>query len=265
MAIVVNPALYVVGQNSAMYLYYATADQMKVMGLQGMGLGIGFTQQSQDVAMMGMRIAPKVFTGATYDEMTANANYIPGDPSQETLQKAALDSTLLKNIRLYLKDGCHFSAPDQISANGGLTSGTSGMNVGSYADPQIGSPSDLYTNSVSFAPAGPFAVFVAHTDPGDYANITVLSEATNVGQATIELIDTTVWDTLGFEDGDTIIVDYNGATPKYAQIASGCNTDTITLTLETGDSTELADGPLTSGGAVHGATPMQAATQDAAC
>jgi len=265
MAIVINPSLYVVGQNSAMWLDFATTSAMKVLGLQGMGLGIGFTQQSQDVAMMGVRIAPKVFTGATYDEMSVAANFIPGDPSQEALQQAALEGTLLKNIRLYLKDGCHFSAPDQVSADGGLVSGTSGMNVGSYTDPQIGSPSDLYTNNVSFAPAGPFAVFVAHTDPGDHANITVLSEATNSGAATIELLDSVVWDTLGFEDGDTIIVDHNGSTPKYAKIASGVATDTITLTLETGDSTSLADGALTTGGAVHGATPMAASAQSATC
>ena len=265
MATVLNPQNFVLGQNAAMWLDKATANEVKVMGLQGVGLALGFTQSSTTVPMMGQRIAPKVYTGAEYDEMSINANFIPGDTSQERLQTAALESTTLKNIRMYLKDGCSFSAPDQISAGGGITTGTSGLMVGSFSDPQIGSPSDIFTNTVTMAPVGPFALFVAHTTPGDYANITVLSEATNIGQATIELIDNVIWDTLGFEDGDTIIVDYNGDAPKYAKIESGSNTDTITLALETGDSTALADGALSMYGAVHGATPMQATSSDLTC
>ncbi len=264
MAIVINPASFVLGQNSAMWLDKATATEMKVMGLQGMGLGLGFTQSSTTVQSMGVRIAPKVYTGAEYDEMSVNANFIPGDKSQEALQEAALAGNILKNIRMYLKDGCNFSAPDQPSAGGGYTSGTSGMNVGNYSDPQIGSPSDIYTNSVSFAPAGPFALFVAHTLPGDGANVIVESEVTSGAGATITLTDLTAWAALGFEVGDTIIVDWNGTSPKYA-VVDALNTNVLTCVIGTGDAATLADGALDAAGQVHGATPMAVASMNLDC
>lgn len=265
-----NPALFVLAQNSAMWIDKATATEMKIMGLQGMGLGLGFSQEEKTIPMMGMRISPKVFTGASYDAMTVNNNFIEGDPTQEYIRRAALSGTVIKPIRLYTKDGCHFSAPDQpnstgVAHQGGYTSGTSGMNVGSYTDPQAGAPTDTYTNSVSFAPAGPFTMFIAHTLPGDHANISVLSEATTGAGATIELLDNTVWDTLGFEDGDTILVDYNGATPKYAVIESGSATDTLVLVEGGGDAASLVDGALTSGGQVHGASPSNVADLDLTC
>ena len=271
MAININPAKFVLAQNSAMWIHKATDDAMKIMGLQGMGLALGFSQQEKEIPMMGERISPKVFTGASYDAMTVNNNFIEGDPTQEYLRNMALSGTMIKPIRLYTKDGCHFSAPDQpnstsVAGVGGYVSGMSGLNVGNWTDPQAGAPSDTYTNSVSFAPGGPFAMFIAHAVLANLGDaIAVLSEATNVGAATIELVDNTVWDTLGFEDGDTIIVDYNGATPKYAVIASGSNTDIITLELEQGDSTSLADGNLTTGGAVHGASPSSVGSLDLTC
>ena len=270
MATNINPALFVLAQNSAMWIDKATATEMKIMGLQGMGLGLGFSQTEKEIPMMGVRISPKVFTGATYDTMTVNNNFIEGDPTQEYIRGAALSGTMIKPIRLYTKDGCHFSAPDQpnstgVAHQGGYTSGASGMNVGSYTDPQAGAPTDTYTNSVSFAPGGPFAMFIAHTVPGDYLNITVLGEATTGAGATIELLDASTWDSRGFEDGDTIIVDYNGSTPKYGVIASGSGTSTITLVEGGGDAAILTDGVLTAGGAVHGASPSNVAGMDLSC
>jgi hypothetical protein len=270
MAIVTNPALFVVGQNSAMWLDKATPTEMKVLGLQGMGLGIGFTQNSQDVPMMGLRIAPKVYTGATYDEMSANANYIPGDASQEALQNAALEGTVLKNIRMYLKDGCNFSAPDQISAGGGLTTGTSGMNVGSFSDPQIGSPSDIYTNSVTIAPACPFAVFVAHTNPGKGDDLTISGGGTGSDVViTIDAATSDTWAGFGFEVGDTVIVDYDGdspAKPKYGHVKAIAS-NVMTLTADIGDAADIvvSGSALGATAAVHGATPMNPADMDITC
>jgi len=74
MAKVTNPKLFVIGQNAALRMNVATDDEMSMKGLQGLGLFMGFTQQSQEVPMIGQRIAPKVFTGASYDESTVNAN-----------------------------------------------------------------------------------------------------------------------------------------------------------------------------------------------
>ena len=41
-----------------------------------MGLALGFSQQEKEIPMMGERISPKVFTGASYDAMTVNNNFI---------------------------------------------------------------------------------------------------------------------------------------------------------------------------------------------
>jgi len=266
MAKVTNPANFVIAQNSAMRIDCATANEVKVLGLQGMGLALGFTQDSTTVPMMGERIAPLVYTGASYDEMTADANFIPGDKSQEILRNAALQGNILKNVRLYIKDGCDFSAPDQVSANGGgLTSGTSGLSVGSFTDPSVGSPSDVWTNSVSFAPAGPFTLFVAHTPPGGGADLTIESEGTSGGGATITHA-TDDFDEYGFEIGDTIILDYNtpASTPRYGKIQSLAG-PIITLEIGVGDAGAIEDAVGTADTAVHGATPAVVAGQDVSC
>lgn len=262
MARVISPVSYVLGQNSALWLNKATADEAKVNGLQGMGLGLGFTQSSITVTAMGQRIAPKVYTGAEYDEFSVNANFIPGDPSQNILQAAALNNTVLQNVRMYLKDNCNFSAPDQVSAGGGLTTGTSGLNVGSYSDPMIASPSDLYTNTVSFAPNGPFTLFVAHTDIGGGAELTV-------ARTTDTTITTTgtEWDALGFDVGDIVLIDWDGAVtevPKYA-IVKSIVTSVLTLTTAIGDVESIETGIMPAACQVHAATPMSVSTLSTAC
>ncbi len=265
MARVINPANYVLGQNSALWLNKATVDEIKLMGLQGMGLGIGFTQTSQTISMMGQRISPKAFTGAEYDEMSVNANFIPGDTSQAILQAAALNSTLLKNVRMYLRDGCSFSAPDQIAAGGGLISGTSGLNVGSYSDPQIGSPSDLYTNTISFAPAGPFTVFVAHTPPGSGDLLTIGGTP-----GTTDMTITTTgddWADMGFDLDDTVLVDWDGAgteVPKYGKV-SAISAKILTLELNSGDVNILTVGTLVAASAVHAATSQDVSGLNLTC
>ena len=255
MAKVMNPKNFVIGQNAALKVNVATDEVMTMMGLQGLGLFMGFTQQSQEVPMIGERIAPKVFTGASYDESTVNANFIPGDKTQSFLRKAALQGNVVKNVRSYLRNGCDFSAPDQVAANdGGLESGTSGLNVGSVTDPQIGSPTDIWTNSVSFAPAGPFSLFVAHTPAGAGDNIAVSVNGTDVD---LTLKDGKSWADYGFEIGDTILVDWDGATtekPKYSKVKS-ISTDVMTLDGDIGDTDDIivAD-PMPSTCRVHGAT-----------
>jgi hypothetical protein len=266
MAKVISPQNFVIAQNSAMRIDCATATEVKALGLQGMGLALGFTQDSTTVPMMGERIAPLVYTGASYDEMTADTNFIPGDKSQELLREAALQGTILKNIRLYIKDGCNFSAPDQPSTNnGGLTSGTSGLSVGSFTDPTVGSPSDVWTNSISFAPAGPFTLFVAHTPPGHGTDITIESEATAAGGATLTLA-TGDWDEYGFETGDTIILDWNtGTSPPRYGVVDSLTATVMTLVVGVGDAAAIEDAVGTANTAVHGATPAAVANIDLEC
>jgi hypothetical protein len=256
MAKVLNPKKYVLGQNASLRVSCATDDEMSMMGLQGLGLFMGFTQQSQEIPMIGQRVAPKVYTGASYDETTVNANFIPGDGTQEYLRNTALSGNIIKNVRAYLKDGCNFSAPDQVADNGGgLTSGTSGLNVGSVTDPQIGSPTDVWTNSVSFAPAGPFSLFVAHTPANAGGN---LATSVNGSDVDITLKDGTNWDSYGFETGDTVIIDWDGSTteaPKYSKVKS-ISSDVMTLDGSVGDTDAIAiSDPLPAKCRVHGATP----------
>ena len=262
MAKVMSPENFVLGQNASLWLDKATAEEIKVMGLQGLGLALGFSQQSTTVPMMGQRIAPRVYTGAEYDEMSINANFIPGDKSQDKLRQAALQSKLLKNVRMYVKDGCSFSAPDQISAGGGLTSGTSGLMVGSFSDPQIGSPSDLFTNTVTMAPAGPFTLFVAHSDPGKGDEITI-SDGGAGSEVTLTTTGT-IWGEQGFEVGDTVLVDWSDTTPKYGKVSS-INTDTMKLEADVGDAASISTGQLPAKGAVHGGTAAEVSGQDIAC
>jgi hypothetical protein len=198
--------------------------------------------------------------------MTADANFIPGDKSQEILRAAALEGTMIKNIRLYIKDGCDFSAPDQVSANGGgLVSGTSGLNVGSFTDPTVGSPSDVWTNSISFAPAGPFTLFVAHSTDG--AGIQFESETTTGTNATATI--TTggeEWDDWGFEVGDTVLIDYNtpAAAPRYAKVQA-INAAVMSFEIGIGDASDIEDANGSVDTAIHGASPAVVAGQSSAC
>ena len=263
----INPALFVLAQNSAMWVNKATAEEMKIIGLQGMGLCMGFSQTEKEVPMMGMRISPVVFTGAKYDSMTANCNFIEGDKTQEFLKAAAEQGIMVKAIRLYTKDGCHFSSPDQphsggVDGVGGYTSGSSGLNVGSWTDPKAGAPSDLYANSISFAPGGPFVLFIAHTEPGKGDEITISDGG--VGNVVTLTTTGTPWVDRGFEVGDTVLVDWSDTTPKYG-VVEALNTDTMTLAADKGDAASISTGTLPAKGAVHGATPSKVAGMNLSC
>ena len=263
----INPAKFVLAQNSAMWVMKATSAEMKIMGLQSMGLALGFSQQEKEIPMMGERISPKVFTGASYDTMTANNNFIEGDPTQEYLRSAALTGTMIKAIRLYTKDGCHFSAPDQpnstsVAGVGGYTSGMSGLNIGSYTDPQAGAPSDTYTNTVSFAPGGPFALFIAHSEPNKGDEITITGGGAGVA---VEFTTTGVdWADRGFDVGDTVIVDWSDTTPKYGVISVIAD-KVLTLAADKGDAATITTGVMPAMGALHGASPSNVSAMDVSC
>jgi len=266
MAKVMNPVKYVKAQNAAMRLNCATSDEIKVLGLQGLGLALGFSQDSLSVPQMGERVAPVDFTNAKFDEMTVNCNMVPGSESQTVLRAAALQETPLKNVRLYIKDYCDFSAPDQVSEGGGLTTGTSGLNVGSAKDTTADSPGAIWKNSFSFAPAGPFTLFVAHTPRNAGTNLDITAEVSGTSGATIELIDGSNWEDLGFEEGDTIILDYNDASapPRYGKVDS-LSSSTMTLVEGEGDASSITTATGITTTQVHGATPSDIANLSNVC
>lgn len=241
MAIKVNPVNFVMAQNSAVTLYPATANAINIRGLQGMGLCLGFTMETKQVSEMGRRIALTVPSGGAYEPTQVNYNFIPGDKSLEIFRDAAINSTKLAQIRLYLKQGCDFSAPDLISDP------ASGLYVGSMSDPSTDSPNGMYEGSLEYMPGGAFVLFIAHkkgTDLSYVASTRTLSSSSN------DFISK------GFEDGDTCILDYaDGNSPlflKAESVAAGA----IVFAADTGDIASLGDFSGAANTELHGATPL---------
>ena len=233
---------FVVAQNSAVVLAPATSDEATVRGLQGMGLCLGFTMSILTVNEMGRRIATKVPSGGEYDTTTVNYNFIPGDPTLVTFQNAALNSTKIADIRLYVKQGCHFSAPDLIS------DAASGLHVGSFTDPQVGSPNELWTGSLDYMPGGAFALFIAHKAG---TGLSYVASTRTLTSAESDFV------TAGFEAGDTLILDYaDGHDPLYLK-AESVAAGAIVFAEDVGDEATLTSdfsGIATT--ALHGATPQ---------
>lgn len=243
MALKVNPANFVVAQNSAVVLHAGKSNERTLRGLQGMGLLLGFTMETQTVAEMGRRIALVVPSGGTYEPAEVNYNFIPGDPSFDEFRNAALNSTKLNDVRLYVKAGCDFSAADLISDAG------SGLYVGSVSDPRTDNPNGLYTGSLSYMAGGAFVLFVAHKK-GTALTYTAATR-------TLANSDADFVSACGFEDGDTLILDYaDGNDPLYLQ-AESVTDGSIVLADGVGDIATLSsdfNGIATTH--LHGATPM---------
>ena len=247
---------FILANNAAMRVDCATSDELAILGLQGLGLCLGFSKDKKTIPSMGVRVAPVAYGNGSWDEMTVDCNFIPGSTSQKYIAACSYSDITLRNVRMYLEDHCTFSAPDMISAGGGIDTGKSGLSIGGYGDPKAGAPGDTWKNTIAVAPMGPFALFDVHTLNGDGTNVSITAEVPGVSAAELELLDATEWADLGFEEGDTIIVDYAGAYPMYGKIDS-LSTSTMTLEQATGDSADMPAGALSSAdGGVHGASPL---------
>jgi len=246
MATKANPVSFVLAQNSAVVLHAGKSTELTVRGLQGMGLCLGFTMETQTVAEMGRRIASVVPSGGTYEETTVNYNFIPGDASLEEFRDAAINSTKLSDVRLYVKNGCDFSAPDLISDP------ASGLYVGSMSDPQVDAPNGLYQGSLSYMPGGAFVLYIAHTTPGSGDDISYATATRTFTLADGSFVD------MGFEDGDTILLDYEeltGTPPTTYQVDTVAAT-TMTIVEDVGDEATLGDFSGITKTQIHGATPL---------
>lgn len=251
MAIKVNPVNFVVAQNSGLVLHAAKTTELIARGIQGLGLLLGFTMDTITVVEMGRRIALTIPSGGTYEPTTVNSNFVPGDPSQAELMLASLNSTLINDARQYIKMGCSFTAPDLISDP------ASGFHVGSYTDPSVDSPSGLYTNSVSIMPAGPFCLFIAHKTGTDLSYVTATRTLTSAAADFV---------TLGFEAGDTAILDHLDATtdPRFVQLES-VSASTIVFAEDIGDEALIPDFSGIATTALHSATPTPVSGFAATC
>lgn len=242
MAIKVDPVNFVMAQNAAVVLNPATDDEALVRGLQGMGLCLGFSMETQTVAEMGRRIAMVIPSGGTYEETSVNYNFIPGDSTLETFRDAAINSTKISAIRLYVKQGCDFSAPDLISDP------ACGLYVGSMSDPAVDSPNGIFTGSLSYMPGGAFVLFIAHKVG---TALTYTAATRTLANSDNDFV------TQGFEVGDTLILDYADSNdPLYLKAAS-VSAGAIVFAEETGDIATLSsDFSGISTTALHGATPL---------
>jgi hypothetical protein len=243
---------FVMAQNSAILLDAATASQLSVRGIQGMGLCLGFTMETQKVSEMGRRIALVVPSGGAYEETSVNYNFLPGDASLEVLRSAALNSTKLINVRMYVKAGCDFTAPDLIS------DAASGLYVGTMSDPKVDSPNGIYTGTMSYMPGGPFCLFIAHKVGAAVDYVAATRTVTNADNDFI---------TRGFEVGDTLIIDNipNQTGPKYFK-AESVAAGAIVLVDGVGDEASIvADWSGGATTAIHGATPMPVSGYGAEC
>jgi len=239
---------FVVAQNSAIVLNPTEATEMTVRGLQGMGLCLGFTMSEITVSEMGKKIATKVFSGGEYEVTSIEYNFIPGDPSLEVFQQAALNATNITDIRLYVKTGCDFSAPDLISDT------ASGLRVGTFGDPSVDSPNGLWTGSLSYSPAGAFALFIAHTG-ADGTTLSYVASTRTLSDSASGFV------TNGFEVGDTCILDdADSMVPKYVKITSVA-AGAIVFTDAVGDVADIGDFSGATATKLHGATPMVADTE----
>jgi hypothetical protein len=242
MAIKTILAAFLLAENAAVVIDPATASQLRIRGLQGMGLCLGFKMETITVKEMGRRVSLVVPTGGTYEETSVNYNFIPGDASLELFRSAALNSTPLTAVRLYSKYGGDFSAPDIISDS------ASCLYVGSMGDPKTDSPNGLFTGSLSYMPGGPFALFVAHKK-GIELSYTAASRT--LASSAADFV------TKGFEAGDTLILDYaDGNDPLYLQ-AESVAAGAIVFTAGVGD-VALLDSDFVGGATteLHGATPQ---------
>lgn len=246
MATITTTQNFVVAQNSGIVLHAAKATEAAIKGIQGMGLMMGFTMESITVSEMNRRIALSIPSGGQYEPSSSAYNFVPGDPTQEELYNASLNSTLIQDARNYVKLGCHFTAPDLISDAG------SGFYVGTFSDPRVDSPAGLYQGNIEFSPAGPYCLFVAHVTGTTLSYVTATRTLTDSNSGFV---------TAGFEVGDTCIIDYSGASndndPKFLKIET-VDADEIVFTAATGDVADVDFAVDWSGAAttaIHGATP----------
>ncbi len=238
---------YKVASNAAVYAYAGKSNEMLIRGLQSISLPIGFTMSTITVSSMGERIDQVLPTGGAYEEISVNYNFVIGDPSQDYLMQASLNNTEIQDMRFYVDDNLlcgDFAAPDLISDSG------ASYRVGTFSSPQ-GAKNELFTGTVSFLPAGASTLFIAHANGTDL-EFTAGAGAT-IASTTQDFV------ALGFEAGDTIILDHvDSLDPLFCQILS-VTTNLITLVNDVGDEASVPTFTGVAATAIHSGRPQSAA------
>ncbi len=241
---------FLVAQASALVHDAAMATEANIRGLTGLTLPIGFEMSTITVTEMGRRIDLVVPSGGAYTPIDIAANFVPGDPTQQLLQAAALNSTKLTTMRFYLKAGCDFAALDLVNDAGGS------YLIGTYSPPTVGSKNELYQNTIQILPAGSSVLFIAHTPVGGGANLSFTAQATTGAEA-----ETSVgaWATYGFEVGDVVLLDkVDSLDPLYAKVESVSGT-TMVFVKDIGDAADITTSAGVAATQLHAATPIEVA------
>lgn len=251
---------FLVAQASALVLNPAEATQMIVRGLTGLTLPLGFEMSNNVISEMGRRIDLVVPSGGAYTPIDITANFVPGDPSQQIFQSAALNSTQLKKMRFYLKQGCDFAALDLINDPGGA------YLIGTFSPPSVASKSETYQNQITILPAGSSVLFIAHTPAGGGAALTFNAPVGTGADASIDLSSGSFVD-MGFEAGDVVYLDWvNSLAPLCCKIKSGgVAAGALTLEGGVGDCDLVPDFSGIATSAIHGATPIEIVGTDLTC
>jgi len=239
---------YVACQAAKLTINTFKSDQATVKGLQGMTLPLGFTQTTQEVSVIGTRIATKYATGATYEDMDTTYYFAKGDPTQAYLSAAARNGSQIQDLVFWM-DSTDFAALDLISDPGGY------VMVGTMGSPKA-DKNALFSANISIVVGGSHILFDRHITG---ANIDTVAGGAGVSAQVTDANSGFV--TAGFTEGDTIILaNVNGLDPLYCKIktvAAG------TITLEDGIGDE-ASVPTFSGiatTAIHGGTPIEVGSE----
>lgn len=246
---------YLVGQAAALVLNPAEAAEKTVRGLVGLTLPLGFEMSNIVVQEMGRRIDIVVPSGGAYTPIDIQANFVPGDPTQQFFQDAALNSTKITKMRFYLKQGCDFAALDLINDSGGA------YLIGTFSPPSVASKNELFQNQITILPAGSSLLFVAHTPPGQGTTLSYVASTRTISVSGGDAFDTDY----GFEVGDVCLFDwFDSMAPQYVEVESISGADMV-FTAGVGDVGNLGDASGIATTQLHGATPIEVTGLDLTC
>lgn len=239
---------YVACQAAKLTINSGTSTEASVKGLQGLTLPLGFTQTTQEVSVIGTRIATKYATGASYEDMNTNYYFAKGDPTQNYLAAAARNASQIQDMWFWM-DSTDFAALDLITDPGGY------VMVGTFSSPTA-NKNEIFSGQISIIIGGSHILFDTHIS-GTTLSFTaggagVSATATDSGSGFV---------TAGFEVGQTVIITGVGvSTAIYAKVKTVA-AGTLTFEDAIGDEASI---PTFSGNAstfIHAGTPIEVDTE----
>ena len=245
--------LYVI-QNAKWVLHAAKTAEVTVPSLQAIQLPLGFTVNEIKAVELGQPIDKTFGSGASYDSINFDANFIKGDPTRTELVTAAVNQTPVTDSRFYA-DNCDFAALDLINDPSGS------YRVGSHSSPG-GAKEEIMTQNITVFPAGMSIMFDLH-----YSGSTLATTATGAPGTPATITDSASQFIIkGFVPGMILYLDeIDGGDPYIVEIdtvAAGV----IELVEDFGGEATLPAFSLTASlGKIHAAEPILLDTTGTVC